>query len=77
MNQTRVHSASILNLGELINLFESNIMETIINFLHEIYVFIYESMNEIQLEAFEKHLKYCYGHCLENRQLHHLQGHWK
>lgn len=50
-------------------------METIINFLPEIYVLIYESMNEIQLEAFEKHLKYRYGRCLENCQLHHLQGH--
>lgn len=50
-------------------------METIIDFLHEIYVFIYESMNEIQLKAFEKHLKYRYGHCLENRGLDHLQGH--
>lgn len=50
-------------------------METIIDFLHEIYVFIYESMNEIQLEAFKKHLKYRYGHCLENHELDNLQGH--
>lgn len=78
MNQRdQIHSTSILNLGELVNLFESNIMETIINFLHEIYVFIYKSMNEIQLEAFEKHLKYHYGHCLENCRLYHLQGHWE
>lgn len=42
-------------------------MEIIIHFLHrfETYVVIYESVNEIQLEASKKHLKGYYRLCLE------------